>query len=91
MCVCCYAELQQNGDDEEEWVLTRAADLTSYTKEKEWKVKEKELRMIVQQMEQQLRMTVRQIEQQLREKEQQLRENEQQLSMLRSKCWLRSW
>ena len=25
-----YAELQQDGSDEEEWVLSQAADLTSY-------------------------------------------------------------
>lgn len=43
MCVCWYAELQQSGSGEEEWGLTRAADLTSYRNLKEI---EKEMRIL---------------------------------------------
>ena len=62
MC-CCYAELQQSNSDEEEWVLTRAADLTSYRNLKAFEV----MRRFKEQ------------EQQLREKEEELREKEEEL------------
>ena len=40
-----YTELQQSGGEEEEWVLTRAADLTSYRnlKAKDEQLKKKEI------------------------------------------------
>ena len=90
MCVCCYAELQQNGSDEGEWVLTRVTDLTSY---KNLKAKDKQLQEKVKRLEEELRMMKgigrgivhenESLSQQLREKEQLVKQQEMIVTTLR--------